>query len=109
MNSEITTLKDLQKVIKGLQGYTDIFSGISERLSASPQLTEAFKKVANVHAIAFPDEIIEQMKKISAPFIKIEQAGGIIPSGGGLRPIYESNFNDFEPLPMRIRIVIDND
>lgn len=109
MDADITSHKEFQKVLEVLKGYTDIFSGISESLSASSQITEAIKKAAELNTFPLSDEFIEQMKKLSSPLIKNEQAKGMIPSGGCSLSNYESNFDNFEPLPKRIRIVIDND
>lgn len=109
MKSDFTLSEDLQMAIEALKDRGVFLTGISERLNISPQLTETFKKVAGLQSFKFPDEFIEQIKKITPPLMKTVETGCIVPSGGGSLPTYESNYNNFEPQPIRIKIVIDND
>lgn len=109
MRSDFTLSEDLQMAIEVLKDRGVFLTGISERLNISPQLTETFKKVAGLHSFNFPDEFHEKMKKITKPLMKMAETGGIVPSGGGSLPTYEINYNNFEPQPIRIKIVLDND
>ena len=109
MKSDFTLNADLQMAIEALKDLNVFLTGISERLNISPQLTETFKQVTGLQSFDFPDEFIEKIKKITTPLMTTVETGCILTSGGGSLRTYESNYDNFEPQPIRIKIVIDND